>query len=71
MSNKLQLLISERDLIAEEMPGFKGALLTYAQEELRNLDFEISILAKSERDVLADLNRYNKQTNPLNDQAAA
>ncbi len=71
MSNKLQILISERDLIAEEMLGFKGALLTYAQEELRNLDFEISVLAKSERKVDANLNRYTRQINASIDQAAA
>jgi len=47
MSNKLQLLINQRNLIEQEMAGFKGALLTYAQDELRNLEFEISVLSKN------------------------
>jgi len=47
MSNKLQLLINQRNLIEQEMAGFKGTLLTYAQDELRNLEFEISVLSKN------------------------
>ena len=46
----------ERNLIEKEMAGLKGALLSYAQDELRNLEFEISVLKKSQ----IKIERYNE-----------